>query len=314
MEVQQILVLFPASEDQKRRLEEKAPDAVFRYTTPAKVTDRELEEAEIIFGNPPAGRLGLCRRLQWIQLNSAGYEQYLGQGILPEGVVLTNASGAYGLAISEYMLCALLMLWKKMPFYFSEQQQGRWSDGGTVSSVFGSRILVVGLGDIGGEFAKRAAAMGARVSGIRRRKAERPDYLEGLYQMDALDRLLPEMDVVALSVPASGDTIHLLDRERIARMKPGAVVINVGRGSAVDQEALCDALEAGKLGGAYLDVTEPEPLPAGHRLWRAPNLILTPHISGGFHLPETLERIVTISAENLEAFQADQPLRNVVNR
>src|SRR5699024_10873680 len=111
-----------------------APEAEFHYAAPQTVSEEELREADVIFGNPPAGRLAECQRLKWLQLNSAGYEQYLG-GVLPEGVVLTNASGAYGLAISEYMLCALLMLWKKMPFYAAGQRAHRWTDGGGVASV-----------------------------------------------------------------------------------------------------------------------------------------------------------------------------------
>ena len=131
--------------------------------------------------------------------------------------------------------------------------------------------------------------------------------------MEELERLLPDMDVVALSLPGNTATRHVLSRERIGLLSSNAIVLNVGRGSAVDTDALSDALYAGKIAGAALDVTDPEPLPADHPLWSAPNALITPHISGGYSLPETLEQIADIFAENLRRFQEGQPLRNVVD-
>ena len=131
--------------------------------------------------------------------------------------------------------------------------------------------------------------------------------------MEELDSLLPRADVVALSLPGNPSTYHTLNRERIPLLSPNAIVLNVGRGTAVDTDALSDALYAGKIAGAALDVTDPEPLPADHPLWKAPNAIITPHISGGYALPETLQQIAEIFAENLKRFQAGEPLRNVVD-
>ena len=131
--------------------------------------------------------------------------------------------------------------------------------------------------------------------------------------MEELDSLLPRADVEALSLPGNPSTYHTLNRERISLLSPNAIVLNVGRGTAVDTDALSDALYAGKIAGAALDVTDPEPLPADHPLWKAPNAIITPHISGGYALPETLQQIAEIFAENLKRFQAGEPLRNVVD-
>lgn len=311
---QQILVLFPIQEHQKQILKQKAPEAVFRFTSPEAVSQEEMENAQIILGNPDPEKLRSAKKLKWVQLNSAGYDNYVKAGVLPQDVVLTNASGAYGLAISEYMICAALMLMKKMPFYFEEQKNRRWSDAGMVRSIYGANVLVVGLGDIGGEFAKRAAAMGAHVTGLKRSLSVKPDHVEQIDLISNLDTLLPQADIVALSLPSTPETYHLINRERLSHMKPGAILLNVGRGTAVDSEALCDALEQGNLGGAYLDVTDPEPLPENDRLWGTEGVLLTPHITGGFHLAETLERIVKISAENLEAFLSGAPMKNVVNR
>ena len=169
------------------------------------------------------------------------------------------------------------------------------------------------MGDIGGEFAKRVKALGAYVIGVRRTDTRCPDYADEVHLTADLDVLLPRADVVAIAMPGTRETAHLMDRRRIGLMKEGAVLLNVGRGAIVDTEALCDALESGHLLGAGLDVTDPEPLPQGHRLWEIPSAVVTPHISGFFHLQETLERIIRISAENLKAYRCSEPLRNLVD-
>ena len=174
-------------------------------------------------------------------------------------------------------------------------------------------MLVLGMGDIGGEFGRRVKALGAHVIGVRRTDTRCPDYADEVHLTADLDRLLPLADVVAVTLPGTKETAGLLDRRRIGLMKPGAVVLNVGRGIVIDTEALCDALESGHLGGAGLDVTDPEPLPPDHRLWDIPNAVITPHISGFYHLPETLERIIQISASNLKAFAEGKPLRNIID-
>lgn len=310
----QILVLIPTQEHQKSLLKSKVKEAEFTFIDSSEVTDKQIKQADIIIGNPPIKMLHGSENLKWLQLNSAGYDNYLGEGILSSDTILTNASGAYGLAISEYMVCGLLMLWKKMPFYVEQQKLAQWSDGGAVKSIFGSTILIVGFGDIGNEFAKRVKAMGAHVIGIRRNIDQKPDYVDELYTMDYLDELLPKVDAVSLSVPATKETYHLINEKRLSSMKSDAVLINVGRGTAIDSDALCEALNQGEIGGAYLDVTDPEPLEKQHPLWHAKNVIITPHITGGFHLPETLNRIIQISADNLGAFTLNKPLKNVVKR
>ena len=245
-------------------------------------------------------------------MQSAGANEYL-DGALPEGTLLTNATGAYGLAISEHMLAVLLQIYKKLPQYWEAQREESWRDAGPVRSVCGSTVLILGLGDIGGEFARRVKALGGYTIGVRRKGLDKPDYLDELYLTDALDGLLPRADVVAMSLPGTKETYRLMNRERLYLMKQDAVLLNVGRGTTVDTDALCDLLEDGRLLGVGLDVTDPEPLPQGHRLWKAPGAYLTPHIAGGNHLAETMERIVRISAANLRAYLSGRELQNVVD-
>ncbi|MDO4294416.1 MAG: D-2-hydroxyacid dehydrogenase [Eubacteriales bacterium] len=214
------------------------------------------------------------------------------------------------------MIGCLFALQKKLLLYRDNQREHRWHSEGHVRVIEGSSVLVIGCGDIGSCFGRKMYALGCRVTGIRRRvpqKKDWPDWADGIFGMDQLERLLPEADIVALSLPGGADTRHTLSRERIGLLRRSAVVLNVGRGSAVDTEALADALFEGRIAGAALDVTDPEPLPAGHRLWDAPNTLITPHVSGGFSLPETLEQIVELFARNLERYLAGEPLQNLVD-
>ena len=308
-----VTVLIPTQERHRRLLEASAPDFSFHYSSPETVTQEELDHTDILIGNPPQGMLHGSPRLQWLQCNSAGVEPFLQPGVLHSKTLLTNATGAYGLAISEHMLGMLLEIFKKLHLYRDAQHQHQWQSLGQVRSIEGSTVLVLGMGDIGGEFARRVKALGAHVIGVRRTDTRCPDYADEVHLTADLDQLLPLADVVAVSLPGTRETAGVLDRRRIALMKEGAVVLNVGRGSIIDTEALCDALESGHLGGAGLDVTDPEPLPVGHRLWDIPNAVITPHISGFYHLPETLERIVRISAANLKAYTEGLPLKNLVD-
>jgi phosphoglycerate dehydrogenase-like enzyme len=184
---------------------------------------------------------------------------------------------------------------------------------GSVKSIENSVILTVGLGDIGSEFAKRVKSLGAYTIGIRRKDSSKPAYIDEIYLQEELDNILPRADVVALSLPRTKDTYKLFSAERLAKMKKGAVILNVGRGNAIDSDALCDALESGHLMGAGLDVTDPEPLPPDHRLWSIKSAVITPHISGFYHLQETYNRIINIAAYNLKRFSSGEELKNIVD-
>ncbi len=307
-----ILVTVPLEEPHRALLASIAPDAAFVFTSPGGATADQVRSARILLGKVPPALLADAPLLEWMQLESAGTDGYTG-GVLPAGVPLTNATGAYGLAIAEHMLAMALSLMKKLPDYGRNQAQARWRDEGAVTSLHGMKVLVVGLGDIGTEFASRCHALGACVRGVRRVPRPAPACVEAVVGLDRLDEELTGADLVALCLPATAETRHLFDAPRLARMKPDAILLNVGRGNVLDQDALADALETGRLAGAGLDVTDPEPLPADHRLWRAPRLILTPHVSGGWHLPETKERIVRLMADNLRRFLAGRPLRSLVD-
>lgn len=308
-----VLTTIPLEERYKELLNKAADNLQFVYSSRTGLTEEQVQQANIIIGNVPPAWIKESKNLEFLQLDSAGTDGYLDDGVLPKGAKLTNATGAYGLAISEHMIASIFMLLKKLNKYQDNMKAHKWQDEGHVQSIYGKTTLVLGLGDIGGTFAEKMHALGSTVIGIRRNKAEKPEYLEELHQMKELDTLLGRADIVACSLPGTPQTKGLLNAERIAEMKDGAILVNVGRGSLIPTEALCAALHSGKLGGACLDVTEVEPLPADSPLWDAPNLILTPHVSGVYHLPETLERIIRLSASNLEAFCKEEPLKNEID-
>ncbi|MGN0292735.1 MAG: D-2-hydroxyacid dehydrogenase [Lachnospiraceae bacterium] len=312
--IKRVLVTFPVNENQRLRLEQAAPEYRFVYRTQEELTEEELREASVIAGNVKPELLAKAEKLEWMQLNSAGYDNYIKGGILKDGVRLTNATGAYGPAVSEHMLAMVLALQKHLHTYAQNMQNHSWSDAGSVTSIDGARTLVLGLGDIGQAFCRKMKALGSHVTGIRRNTSRKPDCVDEIASLDRLDELLPQMDIVAVILPASTENYHLFSEKQFGKMKPGSIFINAGRGSLVDEKALVNALEKGTVGCAGLDVTDPEPLPQDSPLWDRKDVLITPHVAGGFHLQKTLDLIVEIFIDNMARFQQGKELNNLVRK
>lgn len=312
--MKKILVTLPISAEQKKRYEDTAPEAEFIFCRKEEVTAETVGMLTAVIGNLSPSMLAGNQGIEWVQLNSAGTDGYLEEGVLSKTAVLTNATGAYGVGIAEHMTGQLLMMLKKFPVYLENQKSHIWKDAGTVRPVFGSRILIVGMGDIGTEFAVRMKAFGAYVAGLRRTVREKPDCVDEMDTIENLEQQLALADVVAVCLPGTKETFHMFSGRQFAAMKDGAVFLNVGRGNVVDTEALVEALKTGKLSGASIDVCEKEPLPGDEELWDCPNLLLTPHVSGGFHLQYTVDRIVEISLKNLNAYMHGGEYFSVVDR
>lgn len=308
-----ILVVIPVQQRHKDKLEQAAPGCNFRYIPVKDVTEADIADANIIIGNVPAGKIHASEKLEWIQLNSAGAEQFIKPGVLAGKTALTNATGAYSQAVAEHCFATTLMLQKKLHLYRDHQNLLEWTDEGTVTSMANATVLVVGLGDIGLHYARLCKAMGAHTIGVKRRPGQCLEGVDELYLTEEMDSVLPRVDVVASFLPAMPSTYHIYTEERFAAMKDTALFINGGRGNAVDSDVLDNAVRTGLIRAAAVDVTEPEPLPAEHPLWKNPNVVLTPHISGQYHLPETFERIVNIAASNLEAFLNGKPMKNAID-
>lgn len=203
-------------------------------------------------------------------------DAYTAPGVLPEGVLLTCSTGVYGHSVSKHLFAMLLALMKRLPQYRDQQRQAQWRDLGQARSLLDAEVLMVGTGDLGTSFARLCRALWAHTTGVRRDPARPAQGIQRIYGLSELDELLPRADVVALALPQSPKTIGLFGRERLLRLKEDAILLNGGRGSAVDCAALAEVLESGRLWGAGLDVTDPEPLPPEHPLWRQPRVLITP--------------------------------------
>lgn len=280
------------------------------FASPESVSVEDVRDAEVCIGNLPVDMIPSAEKLKWFQSSMAGVDKYI--ETLPRDVLLTNVTGAFGDAISEHMVGFVFEAYKKLHLYRDNQNKNEWLDRGFVREVSGSTVLVVGLGDIGECFARKMNLLGAKVSGVRRKDFDKPEFIEKIYSQDDLDSILPDFDIVALCLPETEKTRNLFCRERISRMKDSSVLINVGRGSAVDTDALADALVSGKLYAACLDVVTPEPLPSDSILWKLENCIITPHISGFFHMRKTYDNIIRICADNFSRYVCgDEPLHSV---
>ena len=310
MSIDNVLVVVRANPQQLEWLQQAAPEAQVIRQSVKTLTPEQVAQADVVVGNLPEKFFPYLRKARLLQLNSSGVSPaYLELAKSKPDLVLCSASGAYGPAISEHMVGALLMLMKRLHQYRDDQRQAAWVDHGDVVSLRGSKVLAVGMGDIGTLFAKLVHAFGAEVIGVRRRAGEPPEGVSRIATMDELDSLLPWADVVALSLPETKDTIGLMNGRRLRLMKQGSYLLNVGRGTAIDQDALVQALQDGHLAGAHLDVTDPEPLPKEHPLWQQEHAFITPHISGQFHLPLTLDLIHKMGAHNIRALQQGGPFQ-----
>lgn len=304
-----ILNLLPVNEEEKAQFEAIAPQAVHMYAGRNSVTEEQLAAATVIFGWPKPEDLSKTTRLKWFQTMWAGSDEYV--DVMPEGVMLTSSSGSNARSVAEHMLASLLSLCRRLPTYRDLQREHQWADEGKMRTLLDANVLVLGAGHIGSAFGQMCRGLGAHTIGLKRKVGP----VEGFDQvapMDRLEELLPWADVVVLTLPHSPGTVNLMDRERLGLMKDDAMLLSAGRGSVLDQEALAELMKGGKLWGAALDVTTPEPLPKDSPLWDIPNLLLTPHVAGGMRLECTRAACVKLAQDNLRRYLNGEALENRV--
>lgn len=270
-------------------------------------------EAEIFVGDLPENTD--FPKLKFLQICFAGAEKYCREKTVSDGVVIANVTGAFGEVISEYILGAVLAVYRKFFGYKSLQAEKSWLDLGSERTIFGENALILGCGNIGSLTAKKLGAFGARVVGIRK-NPRRTEFFDEVYGIETLEEQLPKADLVVCCLPDTPLTAGLFDKKKISLMKQNALFINVGRGSLVDEKALAEALEEKRIFGAILDVFREEPLPKSSPLWSLPNVFITPHISGkSFHHSPVIERkIAEICAENINRFLDGKQPKNLIRR
>jgi phosphoglycerate dehydrogenase-like enzyme len=303
--------------------------ALLRAAAPdAEIVGVDGPEAAVAVMRGADVYVGLCTpaivkagtSLRWIHLISAGVDACAGQPGVAEGkILLTSSQGLHSPAVADHALTLLLAVARRMSTYGEQQRRGRfdqpWANAGVVldsgiPELDGKNLLVVGLGGIGTEIARRANAFGMHVRGTRNSSHEGPSFVEYVGLADETDELVAWADFVVDALPLTPQTRGMFDRTLFAVMKPGAVFINIGRGETVVTDDLVAALKTGKLAGAGLDVTDPEPLTPGHALWAMPNVVLTPHMAASSDRLE--RRLVVLAMENLRRYRAGERLVSVV--
>ena len=272
-----------------------------------------LTDAEIIFGQSRTLAKN-SPRLRWLCTPSAGVDQFTAPDTFSSpDAVLTNSSGAYGVTIAEHIVMVALEMLRRQLDYSAIVRRREWVRELPVRSIKGSRITLLGTGDIGQEAAVRLRAFDpARLLGVNRSGKNPQELFDRVIPQEQLDAVLPETDILVISLPGTKETRHMLDARRLRLLPDQALVINVGRGTVIDQKALENELREGRLRAA-LDVFEQEPLPADDPLWNCPNLLIMPHVAGNMTLPYTKDRIVELFLEDFENYCAGRPLKRLVD-
>mgnify|MGYP002514959090 CR=1 FL=1 len=274
-----------------------------------------LGEANAIIGEPKNEDFAHCRRLAMMQSPSSGVNGYVQGRCFPQNAILCSSTGEYGNVLAEHMLAMTLSLCRRLPEYHAQQREHIWSLRKFDKQLEDSTVLILGAGDIGTTLARWLRPMVGEIIGVRRVIRDHPDCYDRMITLDGLDEALPLADIVLCALPHTPETAHLLDRHRLGLMKADAVLVNGGRGSLIDQDALCDLLQAGHFWGVGLEVTDPEPLPPAHPLWDQPRLVITPHAAGNSFSPGSpLERrIWNHMIRNVTAYLSGQPIKNQID-
>lgn len=311
--IQQEVAAWQIPPEQVARIRAALPQHDVRYATSPEARAAGLADCECAFTwTLGTDELGRAPRLRWVHSSAVAVGTLCLDALAARAVAVTNSRGIQATPIAEHVFALLLAMARRLPFAVERQRQARWAQhefegAGRPVLLRGQCLGVIGLGSIGSEVARLGVAFGMDVVAVRRDPARGgPPGVRQVWGADQLDRLLAAADAVVLAAPLTGETTALLDAGRLARMKPGARLVNIARGQLVDGGALAAALHRGQLAGAALDVVEREPLPADDPLWRAPNVLITPHVSG--YRPRHWDEVTDLFVENVRRWDAGRPL------
>lgn len=294
---------------------EKDDRALFFGNEQELLESEDIENIDIVFGEPELSTIPYMKNLRWIQMTWAGANKYTSSAELFDHISLTSASGAYGNVISEYIIAGILALYRNLFLYREQMKNGYWDKIEREDTLEGKRALILGTGNIGQETAKKLKCFETYTVGMSRNTKDKQLGFDEMDTIKNLDDQLQTADVVIIALPGTTETAGMFDEERINKMKSDSVLVNVGRGFIVDTVALTNALQNGRLKGAVLDVTNPEPLPEKHPLRDMENVLLTPHISGiGWGDNKfTRKRILDIFCENIKRDDKKECLKNTID-
>jgi phosphoglycerate dehydrogenase-like enzyme len=311
--IQQPVAQWQIPREAVASLTARFPGHTFIHATDDEARARGLEDCDVAYTwILSAAELATAPKLRWVHSSAVAVETLCVQELAARGVMLSNTRGVQAVPIAEHVLATVLALAKQLPFALERQREARWAQNDFTGTrlpwlLRGRTLGLIGVGTIGAEVARLASAFGMHVMATRRRLDQPlPPGLSEVLPPDALGTLLARADVVVVAAPLTSETHGLLDAHAFALMKRGAIFVNVGRAKIADRDALVEALRAGHLGGASLDVFHQEPLPADDPLWSLSNVVLTPHTSG-FRTGHW-EEVVDLFAENLRRFEGGEPL------
>lgn len=288
--------------------EHECPGTVLTASSPAEATT-VLDRVEVMLSSRfPTELLVKAPALRWIQSMGAGVEDLIAAGSLDPAVMVTRIVGQFGPYIAEYVFAELLARVRHLDALRTAQAERHWHHF-VAGTLRGQTMGVAGLGSIGAEVVRKAHAFDMRVHGLSRTSAQ-AGIVDRHFLPSSWPDFVADLDVLVLTLPRTPETEGVVNGEVLAAMRPHAVIVNVGRGALLDEQALVDALRAGRLGGAILDVFQEEPLPAGSPLWELPGVTVTPHVSG----PSTVEGVGEFFLENLDRYRRKQPLTGLVDR
>ncbi len=311
--------MFPEAQQYKAKMEQICAGKGQIICLPEDCNEEDFRknamQVQAVIGDVPPQWLKGLQNIEWLQISWAGVGPYVQDDSL-QTVKLTNASGAYGETIAEHVMGLTLALARRIPEYVKHSVKGIWKDCGSEWNLRDKKALILGVGDLGTHVAYLLKAFGMQVTGMCSRKREAEEPFSRLITEEELEEDLQTSDLVCGCLPETEKTAGLLNASRLSMTKKDSILINVGRGSLIDTNALTQLLQQNHFWGVGLDVTDPEPLPADHPLWKLKNVIITPHVAGiGFgHDTKTRDDIWQISLENLKRFCKDEPLVNLVNR
>jgi len=306
-----ILIYFPMAEEYYQLIRDAATGCRVVVAKDKEEAQREIVDADIVYGLCPRDVFLHAQQLKWFQSQSAGLDAVLFPELIESDVILTNAAGLYASHAAEHAFALLFGLTRGI-HRFAENRLSRTWKGQRLLEIAGWTLGIIGMGGFGVEMATRGKGLRLRVIAVDAYRQEKPDGVDELWGMERLNDLLSMSDVVMVACPLTAETRHLLNAERLSLMKPTAYLINVARGGIIDEKALIQVVRERRIAGAGLDVFEVEPLPADSPLWDLDNVILTPHAAGtSQHRPR---RTVEFFCDNLRRYLAGEPLRNVVDK
>ena len=303
------------TKEQKAQIQGLSPEIELEVVmiSHAKDIEKHLEDAEVVAGIPQViPDLSLAGKLKWVHSFSAGMDRVLTPELVTSSVLVSNSSGIHATPVAEHIIAFLLIFTRQLHQGFHNQQEKAWKRINELTELRDKIVLMIGLGKIGSEAARLAACFGAYVIAFDTLGKEKPSFVQELGTTEQLPAFLSRADFVVLTLPHTKDTHHFMNKERLEAMQSHAVLVNIGRGGVVDEQALIAALKEQRIGGAALDVTEQEPLQKESPLWSMENVIITPHHSG---ISERyMERAIGLFCENLKAYLKGEKLPNLVDK